>query len=1120
MAFTEKLPEWQAEGIEPPDSKKQTGWEVEDKPPAGWLNWVWNRTFKVLEELRNKVADKEYVDEAVAGVKVDVPDASLTVKGKVQLSNAIDRDREDIAATEKAVHDATKYADTQITFNKAQIEQETRQNMQGVERELANLNLQLEASKRVPNGVTFGSNFADSFGMTIDTTKLTVKMPLAVGQTDIPIDSIGGLRTGMEVTVYDDVNIERTTATTAETVDTVTNYVATDTTVVNSAYDTSGNGGRKLVRLSNGWLVAGVRNGNTDIKFYISKDDGKSFSLLATYTNTGTGQIDWSLAPKGIDIYFILGYAVGTEYRVLSGRVNGLTGTLSSHGMFEGSLTALGNCSLAINDAGTELHAAWSSKNATYPNSFNIRYAKGVINADGTVTWGSAEQVTTDNQTNVNNTTPSIVTNGAGVPVILSRNDHTYNAWQGIDASVKNGSWSSVHVYATPGSTNYSQGDPSTIFVPKSINGLTNGRIWVAWHGLDNVDTTYQNIRVSYSDDGGATWSTPTKITSGNLYAQFGASITADRNNNVYAVWYGNTSAYPSYGIIRYSKFDGSAWSAPTDVTTVQSNYPSAINDLTLDTTTPLFIYKNTGAAKIGFYGTWKATVSVATLKLAPLTKAYKAGANIARTSAVIDTVNKCLKFGGWTTQVLKTVNDSTVVSGNMNIPGPGGRKIARLSDGTLVAVAWDSTTIYTYSSKDDGQTWALENTFGTSSISDVAIVGIGNDYGILRSTAGSTISFSRYRIGGGSIASATLDNGLTASGGCSLTINDAGTELHAAWAHKNETYGDSFNIRYAKGIINAGGTVTWGSVQQVTNANNSVTQYTAPALVLNNSGYPIILVSYKSSASTYNISRLLWDGTGWGYKSVYDGGGYIQYSPSAIFVPKSINGLTNGRIWVAWHGSDSVDTSKPNIRVSYSDDGGVTWSTMRKLTSGDTEVCYYASITANRNGDTYILFSGTSAASHAIQQIGKIKYTSGGAWGVPEYVTSNTVNILGYPSALYDPNFDFSSPLFIFMGNKGTQYLGFYGTWSTETITPILENDVRFTVKDTDEAVAWIQRDPSLTVTAALNGQTMDKTTAGNEDQFVKALTASGPAEIRLTMKRSSTSDDAKINKILGGVG
>ncbi|MCJ8015216.1 pyocin knob domain-containing protein [Paenibacillus sp. KQZ6P-2] len=101
MAFTEKLPEWHAEGIEPPDSKKQTGWEVEDKPPAGWWNWLLNRTFKAIEELRNKAADKQYVDDAVAGAKV--PDASLTQKGITQLSSATNSTSENMAATPKAV---------------------------------------------------------------------------------------------------------------------------------------------------------------------------------------------------------------------------------------------------------------------------------------------------------------------------------------------------------------------------------------------------------------------------------------------------------------------------------------------------------------------------------------------------------------------------------------------------------------------------------------------------------------------------------------------------------------------------------------------------------------------------------------------------------------------------------------------------------------------------------------------------------------------------------------------------------------------------------------------------------------------------------------------------------
>ncbi|MNT01066.1 hypothetical protein D3C72_1355180 [compost metagenome] len=120
------------------------------------------------------------------------------------------------------------------------------------------------------------------------------------------------------------------------------------------------------------------------------------------------------------------------------------------------------------------------------------------------------------------------------------------------------------------------------------------------------------------------------------------------------------------------------------------------------------------------------------------------------------------------------------------------------------------------------------------------------------------------------------------------------------------------------------------------------------------------------------------------------------------------------------------------------------------------------------------------------------------------------------FPSALYDPTFDFDTPLFVY---KGAAKVGFYGTWKITGVTPIAENDIRFTVKDTSEVVLWAQRDAALAVDATLNGLTMDKTTVGNEDQFVKTLGASGKAEIRVHMTRASTSADIGISRILGGV-
>lgn len=62
--FKEQLPEWHAEGIEPPQSMKDEGWKEGHKPPAPWFNWWMNRNYKNLLEIR----------EFIGGLIFDVED--------------------------------------------------------------------------------------------------------------------------------------------------------------------------------------------------------------------------------------------------------------------------------------------------------------------------------------------------------------------------------------------------------------------------------------------------------------------------------------------------------------------------------------------------------------------------------------------------------------------------------------------------------------------------------------------------------------------------------------------------------------------------------------------------------------------------------------------------------------------------------------------------------------------------------------------------------------------------------------------------------------------------------------------------------------------------------------
>lgn len=81
--------------------------------------------------------------------------------------------------------------------------------MKNAQQEIANLNLFTDANNRVKNGNTFGTNFDTSFGMEVDFTRTNATSNLSITQTIVPVKSVTGFEVGEEVTIYDDVNLER-----------------------------------------------------------------------------------------------------------------------------------------------------------------------------------------------------------------------------------------------------------------------------------------------------------------------------------------------------------------------------------------------------------------------------------------------------------------------------------------------------------------------------------------------------------------------------------------------------------------------------------------------------------------------------------------------------------------------------------------------------------------------------------------------------------------------------------------------------------------------------------------------------------------------------------------------
>lgn len=85
MVFNEQLPEWHATGVEPPESKKNQGWQPDDKPPADWFNWLFNRIYKVLVEIRNTLSG--HVENPAPHSGHETPDGA-TQKANAALTEA------------------------------------------------------------------------------------------------------------------------------------------------------------------------------------------------------------------------------------------------------------------------------------------------------------------------------------------------------------------------------------------------------------------------------------------------------------------------------------------------------------------------------------------------------------------------------------------------------------------------------------------------------------------------------------------------------------------------------------------------------------------------------------------------------------------------------------------------------------------------------------------------------------------------------------------------------------------------------------------------------------------------------------------------------------------------
>lgn len=404
--------------------------------------------------------------------------------------------------------------------------------------------------------------------------------------------------------------------------------------VAGSPYTTSANARPQV--LSNGWIIATVYDSTSQqFRFFVSKDNGSSYQQLCYKNTAASASPEISVCSYGTKIFAL--------HTVRTG-INGVSCILFDAATVANTevpyvtietQTAVGQGGYITVDSTGTLHAAWSSKNSSYPNSLNIRYSKS---ADGGVTWTAPTQVTTENNSAANYSNPCIVTKNNKPAIIFVQDSvglmriwcNMFNgvAWNNSD-SVGRG----VQVH---------NGGAYVQFSP-SATVTSNGAIHVVWHGLDSTDNAEYNIRYSKSTDGGVTWSTMTKLTTGNTWSQYNPCISADSSDRLYVVWRGRTVSSTSYSQVHTVKYDGIAWSTRLALTSATNDqFNPSICDNYKNFVEPLTIYQDNQASSVKFRGIY--TVNANQQIIPPIDKATSESQLVALGNGVLKTYGTEIK--------------------------------------------------------------------------------------------------------------------------------------------------------------------------------------------------------------------------------------------------------------------------------------------------------------------------------------------------------------------------------------------------------------------------------------------------------------------------------------------
>lgn len=115
MKFDKTVPDWEAQGAEPPSSLKTSGFSAGYKPPAAYFNWFWSKVSACLKELQTKLSNVDNTADVDKSVKYA---STSGAAGKTNSSITIRMNGGDTEGTDKFTFDGSVGKSVNITADK------------------------------------------------------------------------------------------------------------------------------------------------------------------------------------------------------------------------------------------------------------------------------------------------------------------------------------------------------------------------------------------------------------------------------------------------------------------------------------------------------------------------------------------------------------------------------------------------------------------------------------------------------------------------------------------------------------------------------------------------------------------------------------------------------------------------------------------------------------------------------------------------------------------------------------------------------------------------------------------------------------------------------------------